>query len=70
MRHHRRCRKKGLSSPQLLHPAGTQTAPPRPQLPNPQILLFNLPVNFAQGTSIFWAYVVGFHQMPLTAIQV
>lgn len=36
----------------------------------PQILLFNLPVNFAQGTSIFWAYVVGFHESPLTAIQV
>jgi hypothetical protein len=36
----------------------------------PQILLFNLPVNFAQGTSIFWAYVVGFKEAPLTAIQV
>lgn len=35
-----------------------------------QILLFNLPVNFAQGTSIFWAYVIGFHESPLTAIQV
>lgn len=35
-----------------------------------QILLFNLPVNFAQGTSIFWAYVIGFHEAPLTAIQV
>jgi magnesium-transporting ATPase (P-type) len=35
-----------------------------------KILLFNLPVNFAQGTSIFWAYVVGFHESPLTAIQV
>eukprot|EP00878_Enallax_costatus_P016801 GHUV01017632.1.p1 GENE.GHUV01017632.1~~GHUV01017632.1.p1 ORF type:complete len:499 (+),score=115.77 GHUV01017632.1:381-1877(+) len=34
-----------------------------------KILLFNLPVNFAQGTSIFWAYVIGF-QAPLTAIQV
>jgi len=36
----------------------------------PQILLFNLPVNFAQGTGIFWAYVIGFHESPLTAIQV
>lgn len=35
-----------------------------------KILLFNLPVNFAQGTSIFWAYVIGFHEAPLTAIQV
>lgn len=35
-----------------------------------KILLFNLPVNFAQGTSIFWAYVLGFHESPLTAIQV
>ncbi|WIA10648.1 hypothetical protein OEZ85_010828 [Tetradesmus obliquus] len=35
-----------------------------------KILLFNLPVNFAQGTSIFWAYVIGFHESPLTAIQV
>jgi magnesium-transporting ATPase (P-type) len=35
-----------------------------------QILMFNLPVNFAQGTSIFWAYVIGFHESPLTAIQV
>jgi len=48
--------------------------PPPPTLPpsskNEQILLFNLPVNFAQGTSIFWAYVVGFKESPLTAIQV
>ncbi|WIA15444.1 hypothetical protein OEZ85_002091 [Tetradesmus obliquus] len=35
-----------------------------------KILLFNLPVNFAQGTSIFWAYAIGFHESPLTAIQV
>ncbi|KAI8475578.1 MAG: cation transporting ATPase [Monoraphidium minutum] len=35
-----------------------------------KILLFNLPVNFAQGTSIFWAYVLGFKEAPLTAIQV
>ncbi|KAI8475580.1 MAG: calcium transporting ATPase [Monoraphidium minutum] len=35
-----------------------------------KILLFNLPVNFAQGTSIFWAYAFGFKEAPLTAIQV
>ncbi|GBF92410.1 carbonate dehydratase [Raphidocelis subcapitata] len=35
-----------------------------------KILLFNLPVNFAQGTSIFWAYALGFKEAPLTAIQV
>ncbi|KAG1675876.1 hypothetical protein FOA52_001533 [Chlamydomonas sp. UWO 241] len=35
-----------------------------------KILLFNLPVNFAQGMCIFWAYVIGFQNAPLTAIQV
>jgi magnesium-transporting ATPase (P-type) len=35
-----------------------------------KILLFNLPVNFAQGGSIFWAFVVGLDDMPLTAMQV
>lgn len=35
-----------------------------------KILIFNLPVNIAQGTSIFWSYVIGFHYAPLTAIQV
>jgi magnesium-transporting ATPase (P-type) len=35
-----------------------------------KILTFNLPVNFAQGFSIFWAYVIGFSESPLTAIQV
>eukprot|EP00879_Flechtneria_rotunda_P008837 GHRR01009257.1.p1 GENE.GHRR01009257.1~~GHRR01009257.1.p1 ORF type:complete len:212 (+),score=53.97 GHRR01009257.1:507-1142(+) len=35
-----------------------------------KILLFNLPVNFAQGFCIFWAYVIGFEEPPLTAIQV
>ena len=58
------------------HPAGGDVTPPfsLPPPPRPpafpQILLFNLPVNFAQGTSIFWAYVVGFREAPLTAIQV
>jgi magnesium-transporting ATPase (P-type) len=27
-------------------------------------------VNFAQGGSIFWAFVFGLHDMPLTAMQV
>jgi hypothetical protein len=27
-------------------------------------------VNFAQGGSIFWAFVIGFYDMPLTAMQV
>jgi magnesium-transporting ATPase (P-type) len=35
-----------------------------------KILLFNLPVNFAQGGSIFWAFVFQMHDMPLTAMQV
>lgn len=35
-----------------------------------KLLIFNLPVNFAQGFTIFWAYVVGFQDAPLTAIQV
>ena len=35
-----------------------------------KILIFNLPVNFAQGTSILWAYIIGFDHAPLTAIQV
>ncbi|KAG1666905.1 hypothetical protein FOA52_005965 [Chlamydomonas sp. UWO 241] len=35
-----------------------------------KLLIFNLPVNFAQGFSIWWAYIVGFDEAPLTAIQV
>jgi magnesium-transporting ATPase (P-type) len=35
-----------------------------------KLLIFNLPVNFAQGFTIFWAFVVGFENSPLTAIQV
>ena len=35
-----------------------------------KILIFNLPVNFAQGTCIFWSYVIGFSHAPLTAKQV
>jgi P-type E1-E2 ATPase len=35
-----------------------------------KILLFNLPVNFAQGMSVMWAYIVGFSDAPLTAKQV
>ena len=35
-----------------------------------KLLVFNLPVNFAQGFTIFFAYVVGFKHAPLTAIQV
>lgn len=34
-----------------------------PSLPPPA-------VNFAQGGSIFWAFVFGLHDMPLTAMQV
>jgi len=36
-----------------------------------KILLYNMPVNFAQGLSVFFAYVVpGVETVPLTAIQV
>ena len=35
-----------------------------------KILIFNLPVNFAQGTCIMWAYVIGFAAAPMTAKQV
>ena len=35
-----------------------------------KILIFNLPVNIAQGTSIFWSYVIGFYYVPLTAVQI
>mmetsp|Transcript_4907 Transcript_4907/g.10865 ORF Transcript_4907/g.10865 Transcript_4907/m.10865 type:complete len:1039 (+) Transcript_4907:173-3289(+) len=37
-----------------------------------KILLYNMPVNFAQGLSVFFAYIVDIdgHQVPLTAIQV
>jgi P-type E1-E2 ATPase len=35
-----------------------------------KILIFNLPVNFAQGTSIMWSYVIGFDHAPMTAKQV
>jgi len=35
-----------------------------------KLLVFNLPVNFAQGLTILFGYVVGFESSPLTAIQV
>lgn len=35
-----------------------------------KILVFNFPVNFAQGLSVFWALVIGMDNVPLTAIQV
>lgn len=35
-----------------------------------KLLLFNLPVNLAQGFTIFWSYVIGFEHAPLTTIQV
>ncbi len=35
-----------------------------------KILLYNMPVNFAQGFSVFMAYVFSFETVPLTAIQV
>ena len=35
-----------------------------------KILLYNMPVNFAQGFSVFMAYVVSLETVPLTAIQV
>ena len=35
-----------------------------------KLLVFNLPVNFAQGFTIFFGYVIGFESAPLTAIQV
>jgi hypothetical protein len=66
-------RSSGYDPEATTHPPTPSLAPnpiPQPQPPAPQILVFNLPVNFAQGTSIFWAYVVGFRESPLTAIQV
>jgi P-type E1-E2 ATPase len=35
-----------------------------------KILLYNMPVNFAQGLSVFFAYVLRMETVPLTAIQV
>ncbi|KIY92432.1 hypothetical protein MNEG_15531 [Monoraphidium neglectum] len=35
-----------------------------------KILVFNLPVNLAQGFSIMYSYVVGLPDAPLTALQV
>ena len=35
-----------------------------------KILLYNMPVNFAQGFSVFMAYVLSLETVPLTAIQV
>jgi magnesium-transporting ATPase (P-type) len=35
-----------------------------------KILLYNMPVNFAQGFSVFMAYVFSLETVPLTAIQV
>ncbi|KAF8067390.1 ctpF [Scenedesmus sp. PABB004] len=35
-----------------------------------KILIFNLPVNLAQGTSILWSFALGLPAAPLTALQV
>ena len=35
-----------------------------------KILLYNMPVNFAQGLSVFFSYVLRLETVPLTAIQV
>ena len=35
-----------------------------------KILVFNLPVNLAQGTSVLYAYIIGLSNVPLTALQV
>jgi magnesium-transporting ATPase (P-type) len=35
-----------------------------------KILLFNIPVNLAQGAVIFWGFVVQMREVPLTAMQV
>jgi magnesium-transporting ATPase (P-type) len=35
-----------------------------------KIIVFNLPVNFAQGCCILWAYIIGFEDIPMTAIQI
>jgi hypothetical protein len=34
------------------------------------VQIFNMPVNLAQGTSVMYAYIIGFSQAPLTALQV
>jgi magnesium-transporting ATPase (P-type) len=35
-----------------------------------KLILFNMPVNLAQGTSVMYAYVLGFEHAPLVALQV
>ncbi len=35
-----------------------------------KILIFNLPVNLAQGLSVLYAYILGLRAAPLTALQV
>ena len=35
-----------------------------------KILLFNIPVNLAQGVVIFWGFVIQMRELPLTAMQV
>lgn len=35
-----------------------------------KILIFNLPVNLAQGCVILYSYIVGLKTTPLTALQV
>lgn len=35
-----------------------------------KILIFNLPVNLAQGLSIMYSYILGLKYPPITALQV
>jgi magnesium-transporting ATPase (P-type) len=35
-----------------------------------KVFLFNLPTNFAQGMVVFFSFVLGMHEAPLTPIQV
>jgi hypothetical protein len=50
--------------------------PPSPRAPPPfvyplsQIFLYNLTTNFTQGLVVFFSFVIGLKEMPLTPIQV
>ncbi|KAI8469567.1 MAG: cation transporting ATPase [Monoraphidium minutum] len=35
-----------------------------------RLLMFNLPVNFAQGIIVLWGYILGFKESPLTVLQI
>lgn len=63
---------RSLTSTQLHHhlQSWVRVTDQWPYVCRPVLQIFNMPVNLAQGTSVMYAYIIGFSAAPLTALQV